>query len=72
MNHERLADLDLKPVVVFVNTRSGGQQGLKVLTAAWSEKMYACMLAVEVEHLMTLATEGLPILFLRLILFLGF
>lgn len=41
MNHERLADLDLKPVVVFVNTRSGGQQGMKVLTVAWSEKMYA-------------------------------
>jgi len=32
VNHERLADLDLKPVVVFVNTRSGGQQGMKVLT----------------------------------------
>eukprot|EP00435_Cladocopium_sp_Y103_P066699 s393_g29.t1 len=31
VNQEKLADVDLKPVVVFVNTRSGGQQGVKVL-----------------------------------------
>lgn len=31
VNQEKLTDVDLKPVVVFVNTRSGGQQGMKVL-----------------------------------------
>ena len=35
VNQEKLTDVDLKPVVVFVNTRSGGQQGMKVLNATW-------------------------------------
>ncbi|CAK9058705.1 unnamed protein product [Durusdinium trenchii] len=31
VKQEGLEEMDLKPVVVFVNTRSGGQQGMKVL-----------------------------------------
>eukprot|EP00438_Fugacium_kawagutii_P033698 Skav234177 [mRNA] locus=scaffold1377:14636:24758:- [translate_table: standard] len=58
VNCDKLTDIDLKPVVAFVNTRSGGQQGMKVLREMRAPDFQEMQAYLHISQLVDLQRAG--------------